>query len=402
MRFNLDTELIGSSPIGHVVPVRIHDRRFDQHFEHSAYVPDPLPEELNLSGNTWSAVTDAQAALARLDGAASEIPNPLLIVRPIIRREAVSTSALEGTYSPIEELLGAEAAREVGRAETGEVLNYVNAAERGLELLEKRPVSLNLINELHGILLRGVRGDSYEVGSVRTHQNWIGPEECRITESSFVPPPPETLGPAISAWEKWIHRDDLPLVVRVSLGHYQFETLHPYNDGNGRLGRLVVVLQLIEEDLLRDHLVSISPYLEGRRDEYIDQLRTLTITGDFDRWVSFFSAALQASAESSLTQIKTLEGIRDDAVRKLRQDGIKGSAVQIAEDIIGYPVMTVSDAAERHGVTYPAAKAAIEKLVERRILAAESEKTYNRLYYAPAVLQVLRAGRTSSSNGTIA
>lgn len=371
------------------MPVRVYDRRFDASSDHFAFVPDPLPDTLHLSADSWAAATSAATAIARLDGAASELPSPFLVARPIIRREAVSTSALEGTYSPLEEVLGAEATKDVGRPETLEVLNYVAAVDRGLELLRERPVSRNMILRLHETLLDGVRGESWQLGKVRTHQNWIGPKDCRLEDSTFVPPPPEGLDDRISAWETWIHREDLPVVVRAALGHYQFETLHPFNDGNGRLGRLVVVLQLIEDGLLRDHLMSISPYLEGQRDTYIEQLRRLTVTGDFDRWLQFFSGVLQRSATESLDRIRTVQEVRDQAVETLREANVKGVAVQITSDLVGWPVLTARDAADRYGVSYQAARGAIEKLVNRGILSSD-EASYNRVYFSPRLLSALR------------
>lgn len=385
----MNVEVMQRSPIGRVVPIRVYDRRFDQHFDHHAYVPDPLPRHLELAGRTWAAISDAAAAVGRLDGAASELPHPMLIVRPLIRREAVSTSALEGTYSPIDEVLGAEARHKVERPETLEVLNYVEAVEHGLELVEQRPVSVNLIRELHAILLKDVRGDSWQRGKVRQDQNWIGPDECKITDATFVPPPSTELVAGLSAWEKWIHRDDLPLVARAALGHYQFETLHPFVDGNGRLGRLVVLLQFIEEGLLRDHLMTISPYLEGQRDTYIEQLRSLTISGDFDPWIQFFAGVLTRAATESLQRIRDMQGIRDDSVQRIRSAGVKGVAVQIAEDLIGYPTLTVQGAADRYSVSYPSAKAAIDKLVEHGVLDHD-ESSYRRLYFARAMVGLLR------------
>lgn len=385
----MDVEVVGGSPIGRVEPVSVYDRRYDRHFEHFAYIPDPLPDRLHLAPPTWTAAAKAESAMTRLDGAASELPHPLLVVRPIIRREAVSTSALEGTYSPIDELLGAEATKEIERPETREVLNYVDAVETGIDLLERRPVSVNMINQLHAVLLKDVRGDSYRTGVVREHQNWVGAEDCTISKSRFVPPPAEYLSDGLSAWEKWIHRDDLPVVVRAALGHYQFETLHPYSDGNGRLGRLVVTLQFIEEKVLRGHLVSISPYLEGRRDEYLGQLRRLTATGDFDRWVTFFSTVMETAADNSLTRIRQLEEVRDEAVGRLREDNIKGTAVRIAEDLVGYPALTISDAASRYGVSYQATRAAVDKLVDRGILRSD-ERAYNRLFFSQKAIGILR------------
>lgn len=387
----MDVELMRGSPIGRVVPVRVYDARDGETYDHFAYIPDPLPATVDLTPPSWKVIADAQTAIGRLDGAVSELPNPMLLVRPLIRREAVSTSALEGTYSEIDELLGAEVSREELQGDVREVMNYVSAAEAGIAMLSERPVSTNMIHRLHGILLRGVRGDSGETGRIRSGQNWIGPRECRITESTFVPPPAEELVEGLSEWEKWIHNDDdLPLLLRAALGHYQFETLHPYTDGNGRLGRLIIVLQLIGEAMMSHHMMTISPYFERRRDEYMRHLRAVTATGDYEPWIQFFCEGLRESAVHGLTRIRRFQDMRATAVQRLRDDNLRGLAIQIAEDLIGYPVLTVPQVEERYGVSYQAANKAVKKLVQRGILSETTGKTYGRLFAAEEFLKMLR------------
>lgn len=383
-------EQLDESPIGHFERVTGVDHRYGETYDHVAFIPDPLPAELRLTAATWTGITQAQAAIARLDGAVSELPEPMLLVRPLIRTEAVSTSALEGTHTGFGELLGAEASRESQTGDVREVLNYVRATELGIQRLDDLPVCLRLINEAHAVLLDGVRGDSYDLGQVRTGQNWIGPEDCRIHEATLVPPPAERLAQLLSDWERWIHRDDLPLLVRTALGHYQFETIHPYTDGNGRLGRLVVVLQLIEEGLMSDHLMTISGFFERDKKVYTGHLQRVRETGDLDRWVQFFCRGLQVSAVESLDRIRRAKEEARAAVDRLREANVRGTAIQIAEDLIGYPLMTVPDVESRYDVTYQTANQAVGRLVAHGILVQVSEGNYNRVFANTRVLDVFR------------
>lgn len=381
-------EELEASPVGHFERVTGVDHRYGESYDHFAFVPDPLPEELSLAPATWTSLTQAQAAIARLDGAVSELPEPMLLVRPLIRTEAVSTSALEGTYTGFGELLGAEASREIQTGDVREVLNYVRATELGIRRLDELPVCLRLINEAHAVLLEGVRGDSYDVGRLRSGQNWIGPEDCRIHEATLVPPPADRLEALLSDWERWIHRDDLPLLLRVAVGHYQFETIHPYTDGNGRLGRLVAVLQLIEEGLMRHHLMTISGYFERDKKVYMGHLQRVRETGDFDRWVRFFCRGLEASAVDSLDRIRRAKDEARTAVDRLRQANVRGVAIQIAEDLIGYPLMTVPDVESRYEVSYQTANQAVSRLVDHGVLVQVSPGNYNRIFANRRVLDV--------------
>lgn len=377
-----------SSPLGELVPVVGHDRRYDEPYEHVAFVPSDLPDHVELAPTTWTGLTQAQAAIARLDGAISDLPDPTLLVRPLIRQEAVSTSALEGTYTGFGELLGAEASRKEQRGDVREVLNYVRATEHGVAGLRKLPVCMRLINEAHVLLLDGVRGDSWELGSVRSTQNWIGDPDCRITEATFVPPPPQVLDELLSSWEQWIHRDDLPLLVRAALGHYQFETIHPYADGNGRLGRLVSLLQLIEGGLVRDHLLTISGFFEADKSTYTGHLQRTRESGDFDPWVRYFCRALETSAITSLDRIRRAQAHVRDAVARLRAEGVRGAAIQVAEDLVGYQLLTVTDVEQRYDITYQTANQAVTRLVKHGLLEQITAGNYNRQFASRAILEI--------------
>jgi Fic family protein len=321
------------------------------------------------------------------------LPNPSLLVRPAIRREAVSTSALEGTYATIGEVLEADFLDDAEVSHpVREVQNYVKATERGLELIKERPISRNMLNELHDILVKGTRGDSVEAGKVRQGQVVIGPDGCRVSEARFVPPPAdERLDRGIDDWEKWINAEGgvTPLFVRLALGHYQFETLHPYRDGNGRLGRLVAILQLVDAGALHHPVLNISPWFEARRSQYQDQLAAVSETGDFDAWVTFFCEALRSQAVEAIDRITRLEALRDKLVAKVRGAGIRSVAVQIAEDLIGFPALTVTLAAEQHHVSFQTANTAVARLTALGILHSAGGKSYDRVFIAPEVMKLL-------------
>lgn len=361
----MDVEALQKSPIGRLVPVSGQDARRGP-FSYLAYIPDPMPASVPLTEATFGIIADAAMALGRLDMAADNVPNPMLLIRPALRKEAVSTSALEGTYAPLTEVLEGEVVgRQAVSAEAREVINYVNAAELALELLKQRPISLNLIAQPQKTLVAGTRGDSYDAGQLRQRLVLIGPEGAPIGRARFVPPPPgDELADGVAAWEKWIHAESPHLLVRVALGHYQFETLHPFSDGNGRLGRLLVVLQLIEAGALKYPLLNIAEWLEPRRQEYQAGLLQVSIDGDFDPWVAFFCAGIKDQAGASTSRIDRLLALRETLLQRVRAAGSRGGTAQrIADELIGFPIMDVPWVVERHKVSYQSARDALERLV---------------------------------------
>jgi Fic family protein len=388
----VDAERFRSSPIGHLQDIVVEQG--EQRWKHVAFVPAPLPDSIELSRETWMDVLAATAALSRLDGAARRLPNPYLLVRPALTEEAVSTSALEGTYAPITDVLQADA---IDPSELGssvlEVRNYISAAELGLEMIETLPVSLRVVRAVHGALLRGVRGDSYEVGRFRQRQNWIGSRPGgSIMESLFVPPPADEVDRCLNAWEEWIHRDDdIPLLVRIALAHYQFETIHPFIDGNGRVGRLLAILMLIERRELSVPLLNLSPYFEIHKGEYVDHLREVSATGAFEPWIRFFSEAVRLQSESALAKADRLSVLRNELLAAAHAAKVRGVAVRVVEDLIARPVVTPTRIAEEYAVTYAAANNAVTRLVEIGVLAEVTGRAYGRLFSAPRVIGLLTA-----------
>lgn len=366
----MDIEALRDSPIGQLVPIRGHDPRLGEEYEYVAYAPDPLPPSLELEAETYAAVIDAAAAMARADQASSLLPNPSLLARPATRREAVSTSALEGTYAFLADVFEADflEAEEL-TSSVSEVRNYVTAAERAYELVaEGQPISVRMLEDLQRELLRGTSSDAAHAGSVRTTQVFIGLGNRRVMSARFVPPPADhRLLDGLRLWQDWIREPSaIPTIIRVAVAHYQFETLHPFHDGNGRLGRLVMALQLMSAGELHFPVLNISPWLEQHRTEYQDGLLRVSQTGGWDSWVCFISAAIHAEALEVVDRMGKLLALREEFQAILR--GAKGVSLRIADDLIGYPMITASAAAALHGVSYQAANTAITKLVDKGIL----------------------------------
>ena len=280
--------------------VAITAKEGGRQIDHFAFVPDPLPPVLDLEPRTWSAAVDAAHHLGRLDALARELlPNPMLVARPTIRREAVSTSALEGTFAPAAEVLSSEMDEGLPRSQAvTEVINFIQATEQAIALLPTLPISTRFACELQRTLIVGTPGEDWQTGKVRQTQVLIGPYKgCSVREASYIPPPADHLPEGLSAWEKWIHGySDLHPVIRVAAAHYQFEALHPFTDGNGRIGRLLAILQLIDFGLLTEPLINLSPYFEVRSDEYRHRLREVSTAGAWDEWISFFCEALATQA----------------------------------------------------------------------------------------------------------
>jgi len=388
----VDCEAFRSSPVGSLVKITGHDHYLGRPYDHFAFVPIPLPATVPLEERTYKLVGQAERAIGRLDAATSRLPNPSLLVRPALYSEAVSTSALEGTYAPLMEVLEADYVEQSRQSvEVREILNYVRAAERGLALIAEKPICVSLINDLQGVLVRGTRGDVYDAGQLRKRQVYIGERSGGVERSRFVPPPDgDLLIQGMSDWEKWINADDtIPLLVKVALGHYQFETLHPFSDGNGRLGRLIMVLQLIYANALRYPILNLSPYLELRMEEYKDLLLNSSVSGNFNPWIRFFAEAVVAQAEDAVGRIDELIKIRQSMIDLLRAEGAKGVVLDIVEDLIGYPIITPSQAASLHNVTYPPANAAIQRLVRLGLLREMTGRSYGRVYACEAVMRAV-------------
>ncbi|MCX5234983.1 Fic family protein [Streptomyces prunicolor] len=389
----METSSLAQSPIGSLVPITGFDPRNQREYKAHAFLPDPLPDEVVLSAKTYMAVTRATSMVARADQAVTQLPNPDLLARLALRREALSTSAIEGTYAAMEDVLKADF-EDVSSIspEVAEIQNYVRAAEAATEWVKDRPVTISLLEHLQGILVRGTSSDTSQAGHVRTTDVFIGSKTARVEDARFIPCPHGLhLRDGLLQWEGWINKssDDMPLLVRMAIGHYQFETLHPFNDGNGRLGRLVAMLQLMSAGELALHVIALSPWLEARRTAYQEQLFEVSATGDFEPWINFFCEAVTAQAKEAVERVGTLVNLKKGMLDTLHQAGSKGITRRIVEDLVGYPMLTITSAAEQYSVSYQAASNAVNRLVSLGLLRQFSEGKYGRIFINDAVLQVL-------------
>lgn len=390
----MDVAALRASPIGTLVPIRGHDGRFGEDYDHWAYVPEPLPLIVELSPQTWRVVSEAMLNLGRLDQAGRQIPNPGLLRRPTLRREAQSTSALEGTYAPLSEVLEVDpddAEPTSQSPELREVLNYVRAAEYAYGAVKERGISVGLLRNVHRLLVAGTRADGTMAGAVRDHQVVIGPPGSRVADARFVPPPPGTdLEIALREWADWVDGPaELPVVVRAALAHYQFEVLHPFNDGNGRIGRLVIVLQLLRDGVLHEPLLTVSPWFEARRREYQDRLGRLSENGDWDDWVAFFASGVGAQAASTTEKVRQLLAYQEETRARARTQGLRGLAIDLVESLIARPILTTGWVAAGYDVSRQAATSAIARLVDAGILVETTGRSYGRVFAAEAVIRIL-------------
>lgn len=388
------------SPIGSTVVITGHDHRFGVDYEVDAYIPDPLPDDVELSPSAWNHIGDAMAELGRLDAASSRLPNPTLVTRVATRLEAVGTSALEGTYANLTEVFAAETSRGDEDVEelpnrVREVLNYVWTAELAYASIVDSPLTKGRLSTLQRELVKATDSDGLEAGGVRTSQVFIGPEGRPITEARFVPSPPgDQLEAAYEQWFDWVRDDrnpnDLQVLVRVAMAHYQFETIHPYHDGNGRLGRLAAVLQLMREGVLSLPVLSISPWLEEHKDDYRDLLLRLSVTGEWEPWIEFFVEAMRVESERSRSRIDRLLTLQEEMSEGVRERLPRGRlAVDVIDGIIEFPVATVADVERRYGTSNQAARNAVKRLVDEGFLEPLDEAVYGRRFWSPRVFQVI-------------
>lgn len=390
----MDLDLFRSSPSGSLVRIYGTDPRLGP-WEHAAYVPNPLPDQTPLlSTRTNNAVASARAALAALDSSAAQLPNPGLLRRPTLRREAQSTSALEGTFAPLEEVLAADV-DDLSEGNLGEVLNYVRAADHAFAWLEDgRPLTVGLLTDLQGRLVRGTAADTEQAGRVRTIQVLIGASQgALVKDARFVPGPP---GPELEhrlretvEWMATDHGGEFDPVVAAGMAHYQFETLHPFNDGNGRIGRLLVVLHLVASGTLVEPTLTVSPWFEARRGEYYDRLLGVSARGEWDAWIRFFADGLAASATDTRRSLLDLLDVQVALKDRVRQVGLRAeTAMQMVDYSLAQPIFTVRQAERHLGVTYPRANTLVQQLVEAGVLR-QHDDAYPREFTAPDVLAVL-------------
>jgi Fic family protein len=356
-----------------------------------AFIPAPLPPEpgIQYDSDLQTLLSDADRELARLDAATEFLPNPDLFVRMYVRKEAVLSSQIEGTQASMVDLLRHEArgAKEKRRG-VPEISNYIRAMSLGLEELSRLPLSLRLLKKIHTELMKDVRGGEREPGEFRRSQNWIGPQGCTPADATFVPPPPQNVMSAMGSLETFLHsREPMPVLVKTALAHAQLETIHPFLDGNGRMGRLLITFYLCVKKALRKPTLYLSHYFKQRRGEYYDRLQVVRDKGDFEGWVRFFLEGVRDVSREGTETARSVLDLREQHRALLAgREGISHSAQTLLDSLFEQPVVTVNGAAEAIGKTYPAANKLVGEFESLGILRQISPGARNRVFkYEPYV-----------------
>ena len=360
-----------------------------------AFVPGALPTDLPMDTEAVHLLADASQALGLLQGLVQSLPSPQILVRPFVRREAELSSRIEGTYANQEELVLFELDRETAadKPDVREVWNYVAAFEYGLKRLQEIPVCLRLIRELHGKLMKGVRGHDHQPGEFRTCQNYIGRRGEPIGKARYVPPPPAELTACLDAFEKGLHAETkLPFLVRLALIHYQFEAIHPFEDGNGRIGRLLLPLLFVEKGTLSHPLIQLSAYFEQHRREYYDHLLQISQTGEWQPWIQFFLRAVRQESNEAVLHTRAILDLRNQYREKMEQAGASAQALKIVDDLFITPAVTVTGVAKRLRASYPTAELLVRKLVRAGILSSDKTRRRNRVFQASEILNLVQKG----------
>jgi len=357
---------------------------------YAAFVPAQLPPKLDWTPRLIRVLSDADRLIGKLAGEGGRLPNPHVLMRPFVKREAVLSSRIEGTQATLGELLAAEAGVAVERSaeDLREVGNYVLALEHGIRRLSNLPLCVRLIRELHEKLMTGVRGHEATPGQFRKIQNWIGRPGSTPTTASFVPPPPDDVEPCLAEWERFVHESDLPPLVTVALAHYQFEAIHPFLDGNGRVGRLLITLFLVERGILPTPLLYLSAFFEASRRDYYDGLRGVSERGEWNDWLEYFLLGVARMSEDALSRAARMNATLAGWQKKVAGDSTS-APLRVVELLAANPFITAKGAAEKLDVAFTTGQRAIERLERLGIVKQMGKAKRDRVYCATTLLDIL-------------
>ncbi len=352
-----------------------------------AFIPKPLPPSppIQIDGELQVLLSKADRALGRLDGSIQTLPHPDMFVFMYVRKEAVLSSQIEGTQSSLHDVLAAEAKilSKNQPSDVDEVVNYIKAMNHGLERLPSLPVSVRLIREIHEKLLEGARGSHLTPGEVRTSQNWIGPSGCLLSEATFVPPPPHEVKQHLSDLEKFVHKNSqLPLLVKIGLVHLQFETIHPFLDGNGRIGRLLITLLLCEQGVLVKPVLYLSYYFKKHRQTYYDKLQSVRDNGDWENWLTFFLEGIVEVSEQATNTARRILMLREEHRKVITEtlDRAAGNGHRVLEYLYEHPIVSVNEIQKLLGTSYQSANDLISKMSQSAILTEVTGQARNRRF----------------------
>lgn len=362
---------------------------------YKSFVPNPLPPAppIELTEDIVSLLVKANSQLAVLESVATRIPNVELFVSMYVRKEALMSSQIEGTQATLEDVLDPMLEANTNR-NVADVVNYIKATEFAIERLKTLPLCNRLIRETHAVLMEGVRGQEKSPGEFRHSQNWIGGQGSTLKNARYIPPAPDDMLDAMSDLEKYINADDeLDTLIQAALIHYQFETIHPFLDGNGRVGRLLITLFLMEKEILTTPALYISYFLKKNRVEYYDRITEVRTKGNYEQWVKFFLQAIMESAEDATATIDKLIVLHDANVAIISKLGRAAkNAILVFNYLESNPIIEIRKTAEALGITFNTVSSAVNRLVDAGILVQTSDTSRNRTFAYEAYLDILRKG----------
>lgn len=363
-----------------------------------AFIPSRLPPvpPIKLDDELTKLLSDADRALGRLDGATSMLPNPDLFVAMYVRQEAVFSSQIEGTQSSLQDILEFESSGKASHPkDVEEVVNYVRAMNLGLEQLETLPLSMRLIRDIHAELMSGVRGGNLSPGEFRSSQNWIGPAGCTLQTATFVPPPVHAMNDALNDLEKFLHASNpMPALVRCGIAHAQFETIHPFLDGNGRVGRLLITFLLCEKKILKKPLLYLSHYLKKHRETYYDQLTKVRETGDWESWLKFFLQGVYEVSEEATVTTSAVLALQEKHKRLVREHmGKTVNAGYLLDHLFEQPILSIGMAQDHLKCSYGTVSKLMDQFCEHKILEETTGNKRNRRFLFSPYLKLFHGER---------
>jgi len=367
---------------------------------YKAFIPSPLPPDpaIQFSKNLPKILSQSDRALARLDSLGDILPNVDLFIAMFVRKEAVLSSQIEGTQASLEDLFQYESGQSPEKVnDVDEVVNYIKALNYGMERLDSLPMSNRLIKEIHEVLLKGVRGASKTPGEFKRTQNWIGPPGSTLADASFVPPPPHDATKAMGELEKYLHHEsEYPVLINCALIHYQFETIHPFLDGNGRLGRLLITFYLYWKDILHKPLLYLSYFFKKNRQEYYDRLTMVRNSGNYEQWIEFFLKGVTEVSDLAIDTAKKILELQSDHRNQLWQKKMSSPlAVGLLEKLFYTPYMSVKNVSQAFSISYQAASMLVNQFEKHGILMEITGKKRDKMYVYKQYIDILSEGTRS-------
>jgi len=363
-----------------------------------AFVPKPLPPSpaIRYDEEIQSLLSKADRSLARLDGITTVLPNPDLFIAMYVKKEALLSSQIEGTQASLEGVLEFEAdlIPKEKLDEIKEVINYVKALNYGMGRLKELPMSLRLIKEIHKILLEETRGAHGNPGQFRRSQNWIGPPGFPLSDAIFVPPPPDQVMPAMGELEKFLHQEsNIPPLVKIGLIHAQFETIHPFLDGNGRIGRLLITFYLFWKEILSKPLLYLSFYLKKKRPEYYDLLMKVRIDGAWEEWITFFLKGISETSEEAAKSAREIIQLKEKLMAELYKSSIASIyAVRLIDLLFGIPLISTKEIIDKLKISKETANELVKKFEKIGILKEITGKQRYKKYSFKRYIEIIARG----------